>query len=206
MSNFDRRKHWENLYKSTDTSTKSWYQTTPEIALSFFEDKKIPHSSRIIDIGGGDTFLIDHLLERGYHHLTLLDISPTALQNTKRRLGERANKINFVSSDIVHFHPKESYDVWHDRATFHFLTQEDEIDKYIDIATQAVRPGGWMILGTFSMQGPDQCSGIPIRKYSKESLSKLFLPEFDIIQCQYYDHQTPGGSLQNFVFCFFKRK
>lgn len=206
MADFDRQKHWENLYRITDTSTKSWYQSVPETSLSFFEKNSIPPSARIIDVGGGDTFLVDHLLHLGYQNITVLDISATAIEKTKKRLGENAEKADWIVEDIAAFRPDKLYDVWHDRATFHFLTQKEEIDHYIRTATRFVRPGGRMMIGTFSTDGPEKCSGIPIRQYTAQSLSELFSPAFEKIGCEYQNHRTPGGSLQNFVFCSFRRK
>lgn len=206
MTDFDRQKHWEHLYQTTDTSTKSWYQSVPKISLSFFKENKIPLSAKIIDVGGGDSFLVDQLLDLGYQNITVLDISAAAIGKTKKRLGKNADKVQWLINDAADFLPEDTYDVWHDRATFHFLTKKDEINHYVTTAAKHIRPGGRMMIGTFSTDGPQKCSGILIQQYSAESLSQLFSPAFDMIKCEYNDHTTPGGSLQNFVFCQFQRK
>lgn len=167
---------------------------------SFILDK----SSKIIDIGGGDSKLVDHLLNQGFENITVLDISEKALEKAKIRLGEKSKKVTWIISDILDFEPTETYDVWHDRAAFHFLTTEEEIEKYKSIVNKSV--AGFLIIGTFSENGPLKCSGLEISQYSQEKLTSTFEEKFDKIDSVLEDHQTPFGTTQNFLFCGFKKR
>ena len=204
MEAFDRKKHWENIYDNKMLKDVSWYQPTPKTSLDYFKDLNIPRDAKIIDIGGGDSFLVDHLLDLHYTNLTVLDISEAAIERAKERLGQRALQVTFVVSDVVDFVPETKYDVWHDRAAFHFLTHEDDVKRYVQTARKALRDKSNLIIGTFSEKGPLKCSGIEIKQYSAETLTAKFAEEFEHISCQYIDHTTPSNSIQNFVFCAFK--
>ena len=164
MEEFDRKKHWEQIYQTKQLSEVSWYQPTPDTSLKFFEQFNIPKEAKIIDVGGGDSLLVDHLLERGYENITVLDISESALARAKLRLGERASLVKWIIADAATFKPTGQYDFWHDRAAFHFLTQEDEIGDYINTVQQSITPSGILVIGTFSEQGPKKCSGIEIKQ------------------------------------------
>jgi cyclopropane fatty-acyl-phospholipid synthase-like methyltransferase len=196
-------KHWENVYETKTPDEVSWTQEKPETSLdlirSFGLDKKV----RIIDIGGGDSNLVDFLLEEEYENITVLDISARALEKAKERLGEKADQVTWIHSDITMFEPSETYDIWHDRAAFHFLTQEEQVSKYVSTAGKWVT--GFMILGTFSKDGPKKCSGLDIQQYDDISLSERFQSDFTKIKCFTQDHMTPFGTVQNFVFCSFKK-
>ncbi|GIV33084.1 MAG: hypothetical protein KatS3mg031_0619 [Chitinophagales bacterium] len=206
MKNFDRQKHWEHIYRTKEYKDMSWYQSAPVMALRFFKKFNIHPTAKIIDIGGGDSFLVDSLLDWGYTDITVLDISSTALQRARQRLGEHAAKVKWIVDDVVHFNPHEQYDVWHDRATLHFITEEVEIMRYVSILQAALRPGGLLIIGVFSEQGPRSCSGIAIKQYSEKSLTHLLEAFFEKKECLTVDHITPSGAVQNFVFCAFMRK
>jgi 2-polyprenyl-3-methyl-5-hydroxy-6-metoxy-1,4-benzoquinol methylase len=206
MENFNRKTHWENIYQSKAATEVSWYQPTPETSLGFLSESNLPATAKIIDIGGGDSFLVDNLLDRGYHDITVLDISETAIQRAKQRLGERAGKVKWIVADVTDFKPTEQYDFWHDRAAFHFLTQPDEISGYINTVNQFINLGGILVIGTFSERGPDKCSGIEIRKYSETDLTQLLTSNFERVKCITTDHKTPFGTIQNFTFCSFRRK
>lgn len=206
MENFDRKKHWEEVYQTKDLTEVSWYQPTPETSLHFINELKLSKTANIIDIGGGDSFLVDHLLELGYQNVTVLDISAAAIQRAKKRLGKRADHVKWIVSDAANFQPTEAYDCWHDRATFHFLTDNQEISSYVETAYNHIRPTGFMVIGTFSLQGPKKCSGLDVKQYSEHSMTERFKHEFEKIKCITVDHPTPSGSIQNFVFCSFKRK
>jgi len=160
-------------------------------------------TSEIIDIGGGDSKLVDYLLEEGYVNITVLDISAKSLDRAKKRLGNKADKINWIVSDITEFEPESNFDIWHDRATFHFLTTADQISKYLNTARKSVN--GYLTIGTFSENGPKKCSGLDIKQYSEESLTKELKNGFDKIRCIKEDHTTPFNTKQNFLFCSFKR-
>jgi len=171
--------------------------------LDFILSFNLPKSTRIIDIGGGDSKLVDFLLDEGYENLTVLDISATALERAKARLGERAEKVKWIVADIADFKPDTSYDVWHDRAAFHFLTENEQIEKYLNIVHAAVT--GFLLIGTFSEDGPKKCSGLEIKQYSGTSLENLFKRDLKKIACKTENHITPFNTIQNFTFCSLKR-
>jgi SAM-dependent methyltransferase len=206
MENFERIKHWENIYQTKDLKDVSWFQPTPETSLAFFKQFDVPTTAKVIDIGGGDSFLVDHLLDRGYQNISVLDISAAAIQRAKLRLGDRAKNVKWIVADAANFKPTEKYDFWHDRAAFHFLTDEQEISNYIETAQQNIDPNGILVIGTFSEQGPKKCSGIEIKQYSEDSMTDRLKTFFEKIKCITIDHTTPFDTVQNFVFCSFKRK
>lgn len=205
MSSFDRKNHWENLYQTKSLEDVSWFQPTPETSLNFIKEFNLSQKAKIIDIGGGDSYLVDHLLELGYENVTVLDISNAAIERAKKRLGDKAGKINWIVADASDFQSMEQYDLWHDRAAFHFLTDENEIDNYIQTAAKGISADGIMIIGTFSEQGPKKCSGIEIKQYSEQTMTSRFEKYFKKIKCQVIDHKTPFDTIQNFVFCSFKK-
>ncbi|WP_319482279.1 class I SAM-dependent methyltransferase [uncultured Draconibacterium sp.] len=201
----DRKKHWEDIYQSKDTAEVSWFQASPTTSLQFVAEFNLPQSAKIIDVGGGDSFMVDRLLEMGYWNITVLDISETAINKTKERLGEKANTVKWIVADAATFQPIEKYDMWHDRAAFHFFTGKQEISNYVDTISSFVKPGGYLVLGTFSEQGPTKCSGIEIKQYSENSMTSLLADFFNKIKCITVDHKTPFNTLQNFIFCSFRR-
>ena len=205
MEDFNRKKHWENIYQTKQINEVSWFQATPETSLDFIRQFNLSITAKIIDIGGGDSFLVDHLLELGYKDITVLDISEGALDRAKQRLGDRAKIIKWIVADAATFKPTEKYDFWHDRATFHFLTQEEEISNYIDIAQKSIKQNGIIVLGTFSENGPKKCSGIEIRQYSEITMTERLKLFFEKINCITIDHITPSGTIQNFIFCSFRK-
>ncbi len=205
MEKFNRKKHWEKIYQTKDLKEVSWFQPTPKTSLDFFKASKMPKTAKIIDVGGGDSHLVDHLLDLGYQDLSVLDISAAAIEKAKQRLGEKAHKVKWIVSDAAKFKPTENYDFWHDRAAFHFLTDEQDISNYVKTAEQYINPAGILVIGTFSEEGPKKCSGIEIKQYSETSLSNKFEKHFKKIECIKVDHKTPFDTLQNFVFCRFKR-
>jgi len=205
MENFDRKKHWENIYQTKALHEVSWFQSTPETSLEFFRQLNIATTAKVIDIGGGDSFLVDHLIELGYHNISVLDISSAAIERAKQRLGDKARKVKWIVAESAALVPKGHYDFWHDRAAFHYLTEEQEISSYLEIARKHINPGGTMVIGTFSEQGPKKCSGIAIKQYSETTLTNRFQSFFEKIKCIEVEHQTPFNTIQNFVFCSFKR-
>jgi SAM-dependent methyltransferase len=205
MENFDRKKHWENIYQTKQPQDVSWFQTKPDTSLNFFKKFQVPLSAKIIDVGGGDSLLVDNLLDLRYKDITVLDISEAAIDRAKRRLGIRAKNVKWVVGDILNFQTTEKFDVWHDRAAFHFLTEEIDIKKYVSISNDLINNSGILVIGTFSETGPRKCSGIEIRNYSKDSLSNYFEDSFQKISCISVDHQTPFETIQNFVFCSFRK-
>lgn len=205
MKKIIRKKHWENIYQTKQLHEVSWYQPTPETSLQYFEYFDVPKTAKIIDIGGGDSFLVDHLLDLGYENITVLDISSTAIERAKQRLGDRAEKVTWIVSDIVKYETAEQYDFWHDRAAFHFLTDEHEIANYIKTAHRHINTNGFLVMGTFSEQGPKKCSGIDIKQYSEITMPERFRDFFEKIACQTVEHKTPFNTVQNFVFCSFRK-
>jgi len=205
MENFDRKKHWETIYQTKELKDVSWFQPTPETSLIFLKQFNIPTTAKIIDIGGGDSFLVDNLLDLGYQDITVLDISATALDKAKQRLGDRADKIKWIVADAATFRPTEKYDFWHDRAAFHFLTQEQEIENYLDTVQKSIQQTGVLVIGTFSEQGPKKCSGIEIKQYSETTMTDRLTRFFEKIKCITVDHKTPLDTIQNFIFCSFRK-
>jgi len=199
-----RKEHWEKVYRTTAAEKRSWTQTTPQTSLDFIHSVDLPKSASIIDIGSGDSMLVDHLLDEGFTNITALDISETALQRTKERLGKRSSHVEWIISDILNFQPSTSYDLWHDRATFHFLTTTEEVDRYLSIARAAIKE--YLLIGTFSDKGPKRCSGLSVHQYSEEMLQQEVARDFEKIRCITDDHRTPFGTLQNFLFCSFKKR
>lgn len=199
----NRAEHWQNIYANKQPNEVSWTQDVPKTSLDFINGFMLPKDAAIIDIGGGDSKLVDFLLEAGYTNLTVLDISQHALDRAKKRLGVNADRVKWIVSDITQFKPTEKYDVWHDRAVFHFLTTEDEVQQYISIAQQAVT--NFMVIGTFSESGPEKCSGLNIKQYNEAALSLILRQYFDKLKCFTEDHVTPFDTVQNFLFCSFRK-
>ncbi len=204
MESFDRKKHWDTIYRTKNPSEVSWTQQFPKTSLDFIRSLSLPKSAAIIDIGGGESRLAECLLAEGYTDITVLDISKSALDKTKKRLGGDAERIQWIVSDITDFQPDREYALWHDRAAFHFLTAENEISKYLDTAIKYI--SGYLVLGTFSTEGPSKCSGLDIIRYDKKSLTKILDKGFKKLKCITADHRTPFDTIQNFLFCSFKRK
>jgi len=205
MENFDRKKHWENIYQTKELKDVSWFQPTPETSLDFFKQFHVPTTAKIIDIGGGDSLLIDHLLDLGYQDLSVLDISAAAIERAKQRLGYRAKNVKWIVADAATFKPTEKYDFWHDRAAFHFLTDEKEISNYLETAHQNINHTGVLVIGTFSELGPKKCSGIEIKQYSETTMTERLKNFFEKIKCLTVDHKTPFDTNQNFIFCSFRK-
>ncbi|MCK6691162.1 MAG: class I SAM-dependent methyltransferase [Thermoanaerobaculia bacterium] len=202
-----RKSHWEKIYESKDEEAYSWFQPYPHTSIEFIEYFQLPKNARIIDIGGGDSHLVDALLRLGYTDITVLDISAMAIEKARKRLGDRADRVRWIVSDVTEFEPPAGqYDFWHDRAAFHFLTIEPLIRRYVDIAQRAVRPGGYLVLGTFSPSGPKKCSGLDIRQYSRAAMSAVFSPFFRRVKCVEAMHVTPFQTTQHFLFCSFRRR
>lgn len=198
----DRKNHWETVYETKNPDEVSWTQDVPQISLDFINSFKLDKTAKIIDVGGGDSKLVDFLLDEGFEDITVLDISGKAIERAKARLGEKAQKVKWVESDITEFEPKETYDVWHDRAAFHFLTEPEQIQTYVDLTRKAVT--GYLVLGTFSEDGPKKCSGLDIKQYNEDSMEVLF-QHFQKIECKTMDHTTPFGTKQHFIFCSFRK-
>lgn len=200
----NRKQHWETVYKTKTPDQVSWTQATPTTSLDFIHSFPLDKNARIIDVGGGDSKLVDFLLDEGFEHITVLDISATAIEKAKKRLGAKANKVTWIVSDIVHFTPTQTYDVWHDRAAFHFLTTSDEIKTYFNIVKKCVTH--YLIIGTFSENGPKKCSGLDIQQYNEQQLTAVFREPFQSLKCINKNHKTPFDTVQHFLFCSFQKQ
>lgn len=195
--------HWETIYTTKTPEQVSWTQERPTISLDLIAALNVPKTAKIIDIGGGDSLLVDFLLEAGYSDITVLDISQAALDRAKVRLGTKASLVTWICSDILEFKPTEMYQIWHDRAAFHFLTQPKSIATYTDLTTNHATN---LIIGTFSESGPLKCSGLEIKQYSEKSMEISFEKAFTKIACVFSDHVTPFDTTQHFIFCSFQKK
>ena len=199
------KRHWETIYKTKGPEQLSWTQEVPLTSLQFIEGFHLPKTARIIDIGGGDSRLVDHLIAEGFTNITVLDISEEALQRAQLRLGEKAKLVRWIVADVTIFQPEVEYDLWHDRAAFHFLTTVPQVSTYLSVARQAVHPGGYAVIGTFSDNGPDRCSGLTVKQYNEDELVHRLNKGFQKIRCITEDHRTPFDTIQSFLFCSFKR-
>jgi 2-polyprenyl-3-methyl-5-hydroxy-6-metoxy-1,4-benzoquinol methylase len=199
----DAQIHWEKIYREKAPNAVSWYRPHLETSIELIERAAADFSASIIDIGGGESTLIDDLLARGYHNVTVLDISQTAIDVTKKRLGTASENVRWLIGDIttIKLEPR-SYDVWHDRAVFHFLTSTDERRAYVRQVAWAVKPGGHVIVSTFGPEGPTKCSGLDVIRYDAQSLHKEFGVRFHLLGSFKELHQTPSGTVQQFLYCF----
>jgi 2-polyprenyl-3-methyl-5-hydroxy-6-metoxy-1,4-benzoquinol methylase len=202
----DKKQHWENVYDTKNDNEVSWYEETPTTSLSLISDLNLNKDAVIIDVGGGNSNLIEKLQQQEFSNLSVLDISNKALERTRYKLRQKAKYIQWIVSDILDFQPNHQYDVWHDRAVFHFLTESEDIDNYVQLVSQSIKKNGFFILATFSKSGPLKCSGLEISQYDKETLLDLFNAEFNLIKSFEEVHHTPFDSEQNFIYSLFQKK
>lgn len=201
-----RKEHWEKVYQKKATEQLTWFQRKPVLIPEWIRELDLPKDARIIDVGGGDSLLVDHLLEEGFTEVSVLDICTMALDRAAERLGADARRVHWFAEDILTFNPPFRYRLWHDRATFHFLREKEDIRRYVDLVTRAVVPGGYLIIGTFSDQGPMKCSGLEVNRYSAEALQCLFDEHFEPVKWAAIDHVTPDEGRQNFLYGMFRRE
>ena len=202
----DSSNHWNKVYSTKAETEVSWFQEVPTKSLELIKELQLPLSASIIDIGGGDSRLVDSLLEMGFSNLAILDISSVSLEKARLRLKEKSHQVNYITSDVTTFKSEAKFDLWHDRATFHFLNTIDDVEKYLSIAYACLNPGGNLIISTFSKNGPEKCSGLPVTQYSETELKALFGKYFQNTKCFEDIHKTPWGTEQAFVYCGFKKK
>ncbi len=199
----EMKQHWETVYQSKSTDAVSWYQLHAQRSLDIIQQLPLKHSAKIIDIGGGASTLVDDLQRLGYDNLSVLDLSNAALQAASRRLGVLAAKIKWIEGDVTQLTlPKQHFDLWHDRAVFHFLTEASDRHRYVRSVLNSVKPGGHVIIATFAEDGPEQCSDLPVQRYSAETLYNEFGSSFELLGHEKELHQTPSGTTQSFVYCF----
>jgi 2-polyprenyl-3-methyl-5-hydroxy-6-metoxy-1,4-benzoquinol methylase len=197
--------HWENVYTTKAPDQVSWYRPHLEMSISLIERAAGQASASIIDVGGGESSLVDDLLARGYQNITVLDISQTAIDVTKKRLKEAANRVHWITADITIVELAQgAYDVWHDRAVFHFLTSVEKRLAYVNAVLRAVKPGGHVIVSTFGPQGPTKCSGLEAMRYDTESLQHQFGTRFRLVESSKELHHTPFGTTQEFLYCYWR--
>ena len=202
----ESKEHWEKVYSTKSATEVSWFQEHADLSLKLIRNSKTPLSSPIIDVGGGASVLVDELLSTGYEDLTVLDLSGAAIATTKSRLGEDAVRVKWLEANILEAElPAQAYEVWHDRAVFHFLTDEKDRNTYVDQVLRAVKPGGLVIVATFAEDGPTECSGLPVMRYSVNELHAEFGAPFILLGHEEESHHTPSGKEQKFVYCFCRR-
>lgn len=199
----ETKTHWNNIYATKAPDAVSWYRAHLETSLALIERAAANHSASIIDVGGGESTLVDDLLARGYESITVLDISQTAIDVTKKRLNEVADRVHWIAGDVTQIVLAPGvYDVWHDRAVFHFLTRPTERLAYVRQVAHAVRPGGHVIVSTFGPEGPTKCSGLDVVRYDADSLREQFGTRFRLVDSAKELHQTPFGTTQQFLYCY----
>ncbi len=201
----DRKKHWDDIYSQKTASQLSWYQDKPSVSLELAKEAGLTSDSSVIDIGGGASRFIDCLIEQGLSDLSVLDLSQVALSLARQRLGKHGDKVEWIASDITVWSPVRDYDLWHDRAVFHFLVDAQDRGAYIDRLAQCVRPAGHAVIATFALDGPETCSGLPIVRYSPRSLGDTLGPDFALQTHRISVHRTPSGSPQSFQFSLFRK-
>lgn len=201
-----RKQHWETVYETKGDQEVSWYQEIPVTSLNLIDSLNLKKDDAIIDVGGGNSNLVVELSKKGFKNLSVLDISAKSLERTKLKLKQTAENVNWIVSDILEFQPSYKFSLWHDRATFHFLTEKEDIEKYIKLVEKAIKTDGFLIIATFSNTGPLKCSGLEITQYSEETLLGLFHDKFELINAFDDVHKTPFKTEQNFIYTVFKRK
>ena len=199
----EKKKHWENIYQTKNIDGVSWYQETPYESIELIKKFSTTDSDMIIDIGCGKSFLADNLLKLNYKNITLVDISLNALKEVKERLNNKS--LNFIETDVLNLKLERTFDIWHDRAVFHFITNKKSVEKYISLCNEYIGEGGKLIIGTFAEDGPLKCSGLEIKRYSVENLKELFKENFEFIEGFKKLHCTPFDTQQSFTFCVFRK-
>lgn len=202
---FDRKTHWDNVYQDKSSLDVSWYQKEPLLSLALIRSTQLAKDEPIIDVGGGASVLVDYLCREGFTNLAVLDISAKALSCAKERLGDLAQNIEWYESDITQFEAPHPFSLWHDRAVFHFLTDEADRKAYIKTLKQALRPGGSLIIAAFAIGGPQQCSGLNIVQYDSDKLKAELGEEFTLIETQNEVHMTPANAEQKFIYFRFRK-
>jgi SAM-dependent methyltransferase len=202
----ERKSHWEGVYRDKHSTEVSWFQEVPDKSLALVVGTGTSQKDAILDVGGGASTLVDHLLDAGYVDITVLDLASKAFDQSRQRLGERASAPSWVVSDITRFEPQRKYRLWHDRAVLHFLTDPEDRRRYMSVLKQALDPGGHVVIAAFGPEGPPKCSGLEIRRYTIEMLAELLGPEFELQSHELENHQTPMGATQQFLYSRWTRR
>jgi len=201
----DKKNHWEDVYEKKKIDEVSWYQTRPEVSLRMIREVRLPLDAPIIDVGGGASTLVDHLVDLGFKDLTVLDLSGKALERARQRLGDKAEDIRWIEADILEFNPKQTYAFWHDRAVFHFLMDQEDKRKYLHALDRALQPSAYAMIATFALDGPEKCSGLPVCRYSFESLHQALGFGYQLVLKDEERHKTPAGREQSFIYSLFRK-
>jgi len=201
----DRTQHWENVYQTKSSNEVSWYEPDPKQSLDLILRVAGELRGRVLDVGGGQSFLVDRLLDSGFEHVTVLDISQTAIEATKARLGKRASQVEWIDADITQRDALGEFDIWHDRAVFHFITDPDDRRHYVELLRRSLPIGGHFVVGTFAKGGPEKCSGLLICQYDTARMQAELGPSFEPVESSEYLHTTPAGKPQQFFFGVYRR-
>jgi SAM-dependent methyltransferase len=200
------KQHWENVYETKDPTRVSWHQGVPVKSMALIRSTEIPIEAPVIDVGGGASTLVDILMNSQYSDISVMDISAAALAKAQERLGEAAGSVTWIESEVTAFEPLRRYYLWHDRAVFHFLTDERDVRKYLDVLRTALIPRGHFVLATFGPEGPDRCSGLGVQCYSIEKLTDLLQEDFELRTYELEDHSTPTGTVQQFLYSWWQAR
>ena len=198
------KKHWENIYQTKKSNDMSWFQENPKTSLKLIVETNLGKKAKIIDVGAGDSKIVDNLLAFGFRNITVLDISSNSLERAKKRLGSTADDVKWIVSDLRKFETDDRYDIWHDRAVLHFLTTKEDINKYASVVRRFLKPKGYLIISTFSLNGPKRCSELDIKQYSEGSMRQLF-SDFEYMKSFEEEHKTPWGTNQIFIYSIFRK-
>ena len=201
----DKKTHWEQVYSAKQSTEVSWYQQHPERSLELIRATDVDFSAGIIDIGGGASTLVDCMLAAGYRDITVLDIAHAAIEQAKLRLDDAADKVKWIEQDVTTFDTQTLFDVWHDRAVFHFLTDPLDRSSYVHVMTRLLKPGAYAILATFALDGPEKCSGLEVVRYNADTLSAVLGDSFQLVDSCTESHVTPNAATQSFIYCLFKK-
>ena len=205
MTEFDRQAHWQGVYSSKNETEVSWFEESPAISLDLIRRSGAHSGTSIIDVGGGASRLVDALLENGYRTISILDLSEKALSVARARLGPRASEVRWIEADVTRWEPEQKYDLWHDRAAFHFLIDPNDSRAYVERLMQGTSAGAQVIIGTFALDGPERCSGLPVARHDANSLKQALGKAFELEETRPYEHKTPWGSIQRFQFSRFRK-
>jgi SAM-dependent methyltransferase len=201
----DRQQHWQRIYETNQPRDVSWFEATPAVSLQMLEAAGLTTETCVVDVGGGDSHLIDALLTRGLHCLAVLDISAAALARARARLGPAAHTPIWIEADVTGDWSLKPMDIWHDRAAFHFLTEQSDRERYLQHLGETLKPGGTAVIATFALDGPERCSGLPVVRYSPETLAAELGPAFRRVEALHHLHETPAGAHQSFQYSRFVR-
>jgi len=201
------KSHWEDVYSTKAVTEVSWFRPHLETSMALIRKTGVARDGHIIDVGGGASTLVDDLLAEGYGHVTVLDVAEAALADSRKRLGEKASEVTWLAANVTDTSlSPNTYDVWHDRAVFHFLTEAADRDKYVRLARRSIKPGGYAVIATFGLEGPEKCSGLDVVRYSARALAEELGAGFALVESHVEQHQTPAGWTQQFLYCLFRRE